>query len=326
MSLPSLAPIDRAAARAFLDAPPTRDDVVQAYRWIVGRDPRSAEEIDGLLARHGSRRDFRAWLIATKGSLHAQLISRFGDEKWVMTEIFDGYRIWLNLCDRHVSMGALVGTWEAEETAFVRRMLKAGDVVVDVGANIGWFTLVARGCVGPTGRVHAFEPQQRIFKYLARTIDENRMLGEVLPYRIALADTWGTCDLTWNPTSANMGHAWLARDGDAGGLGSVTTGVLDDIIGDGRVDFMKVDAEGAEALVLAGAGRILRRCRPTVLMEVVPKFLERVSGTGPEAIFESFAAAGYVAHEVTPSGPGPQIAAWPKEQSTMNLCFLSTDR
>ncbi len=307
----------------FFETATSREDIAAAYRWILGRAPRSAEEIERLLRDHPTRGALRRFLLATKASLHEHLKSRFGAEKWVLAEVFDGLRLWLNLCDRHVSMGGLVGSWEAGETRFMRSVLAPGQTVVDVGANIGWFTLAAAQCVGPGGRVHAFEPQARIFRYLARTIADNGLLGRVLPYEMALSDRWGSVEMAWNPNSANMGHAWLAAAPQPGGsLGLVRTGVLDDILGATKVDFIKLDTEGAEALVLAGAARILQASRPIVMLEILPAYLERVSGAAPEAIFSLFAGLGYGAFAIGDDGSGPAVAAWPEDAKEMNLAFL----
>ena len=319
------APVPDAAVRPplgeFLDGVPGPEDVVAAHRWILGRDPKATGDLATL--RAASRRELRRAILATKASLHEHLKNRFGDEKWVMAEVLDGKRIWLNLADRHVSMGGLVGTWEEPETRFMRDTLRPGQVVVDVGANIGWFSLVASECVGPTGRVHAFEPQARVFRYLARTVAENDLLGRVLPYEMALSDRWGTADLAWNPDSANMGHAWLGQDAPAGGsLGSVRTGVLDDLMGGAPVHFLKIDAEGAEALVLSGAREILKTQRPVVMLEILPKFLERVSGAAPQAILDLFAQAGYRGREIGPAGLGDTVDAWPEGRVEMNCAFL----
>jgi FkbM family methyltransferase len=307
----------------FFETATSEEDILAAYRWILGRDPRSAAESERLLADHPTRGALRRFLLATKGSLHEHLKSRFGAEKWVLAEVFDGLRLWLNLCDRHVSMGGLVGTWEEGETRFMRSALKPGQTVVDIGANIGWFTLTAAQCVGPGGRVHAFEPQARIFHYLARTIAENDLLGRVLPYEMALSDRWGSVDMAWNPNSANMGHAWLAVEAPAqGSLGQVRTGVLDDILGSTKVDFIKLDTEGAEALVLAGAAKILQASRPIVMLEILPAYLQRVSGAAPEAVFARFHELDYGAFEILADGLGGPVTTWPAEAKEMNLAFL----
>src|SRR5437764_14615160 len=96
----------------FFLEPPNRDDVVAAYRWIIGRDPKTPAEIDRLMTAHASRGDLRRSIVATKASLHEHLKNRFGPEKWVLAEALDGKRIWLNLVDRHVSLGCLAGNWE----------------------------------------------------------------------------------------------------------------------------------------------------------------------------------------------------------------------
>ena len=309
--------------KPFLDETTRPDDILAAYRWIVGRDPRSKAEIDWLARDYPTRAELRAFVLRTKGSLHEHLKSRFGAEKWVLAEVLDGKRMWLNLVDRHVSMGCLVGVWEPDETRFVRATLKPGQTFVDVGANLGWFSLVASECVGPAGRVHAFEPQARIFPYLARTIAENGLLGRILPYEMALSDHWGSGEMAWSPTSANTGRAWLTPvPSPTGSLGVVRVGVLDDIMAGVRVDFLKIDVEGAEGLVLRGARRILKESRPVVMIELLPARLPQISGVPVETIFDLFRELGYRGFAIGPDGLGPPVEMWPQDRTELNLAFL----
>ena len=74
------------------------------------------------------------------------------------------------------------GTWESGETALVKEYVRSGTVAVDVGANIGYFTLLMSSLAGPTGQVHAFEPT----RYAFGRLQQNRALNPALPANMTL--------------------------------------------------------------------------------------------------------------------------------------------
>jgi len=82
------------------------------------------------------------------------------------------------------------------EETFLRRYLRPGDVVVDVGANFGLTALAAFTTVGPRGQMHAFEPHPRIFRFLLGNIELNGAEAVVTPYNLALGERAGTVFLT----------------------------------------------------------------------------------------------------------------------------------
>jgi hypothetical protein len=102
-----------------------------------------------------------------------------------------------------------------QETAFMRHVLKPGDGIVDAGANIGWFSL-AEQCVGATGRIYAFEPQPRVFRYLQRTVEENGLIGQIHVFDYALSDSQTNAMLMWDPAGGNIGRTWLATPDQRG--------------------------------------------------------------------------------------------------------------
>jgi FkbM family methyltransferase len=296
----------------FLDGDLTPDDIKQAYCWVLGRKSPAAVNVQELVHYHRSRREFRRWLVSSKAALHQNLLSRFGAEKWVATELFNGRRIWLNLCDRHASMGCLIGEWEPDETTFMREVLRPGQIVVDAGANIGWFSLVAADCVGEKGAVYAFEPQARIFRYLKRTIEENGLDDRVHAHECALSNRRERTGMTWDPGGANMGRAWLTEASQADpALGLVSTAPLDEVIPDAHVDFMKIDTEGAEMLVLAGAAKTLKKCQPILMVEIFPPLLRSVSRCEPAELFRFLADFGYTAFQLADLDGGKRFGPMP---------------
>lgn len=163
----------------------------------------------------------------------------------------------------------LDGSYETHLQSVMVGNLKPGDVFWDVGANEGFFTLLASVLVGEKGKVVAFEPHPRTCQQLAKQVSINAR-SNVAIIQKAVADTPGKMQLVDDPmcTMARLAQVKSARGADRTIDVSVTT--LDDEFSrcDGRVpDLIKIDVEGAELLVLKGADRLLRE-RPSLVIEI----------------------------------------------------------
>jgi FkbM family methyltransferase len=148
--------------------------------------------------------------------------------------------------------GCWLGTYERHMQRLFRERIWPGAIVFDVGANVGFFTLLASKLAGDSGRVYAFEPLPRNLNFLERHVQINE-LANVHVEALAVAATSGDAHFRI-AQHASMGG--LAEGGD---LRVVTTS-LDDLIASGRVkrpDFIKMDIEGAESDALRGAARLL---------------------------------------------------------------------
>jgi FkbM family methyltransferase len=227
-----------------------------------------------------------------------------------------------------VSLGILRGGYESSEVAFVRRTVQPGQTVLDLGANLGYFTILMASLVGPSGRVHAFEPWARNAELLARSVDENRFGDRVTLRSAAVAERSGAGQLVSLDLPANSGGAYL--DTVAAGAPSVHHRVddvplvaLDDLDLPGPVSFVKIDIEGAEALALRGAAGLLRRDRPIVLSELAPTQLRRVSGCQPADLLDAMASLGYRCHALERGALGPTIAD-PDSPTPRSIVFLPT--
>jgi len=177
---------------------------------------------------------------------------------------------------------------ESELTDYLRDTLKPGDTFVDVGANVGWFTLIAAKAVGPTGRVVAVEPEPRNAAKLRGNVAANGF-GNVTVLEKAASDTPGTlslhiADLGENHSVADLGYGR--------GTVSVEAVRLDDAI-TGPVRLIKVDVEGYEAQVLAGLERTPRDNPGVVLVIEFDPVLLGAAGTDPGALLRSLADKGF---------------------------------
>jgi FkbM family methyltransferase len=172
--------------------------------------------------------------------------------------------------------------------AFFRRYLRAGDVVADVGANIGDVAIVCARTVGPRGRVHAFEPHPRVFDWLKQNINLNG-LDNIQLTNAALGEHDGALDIS------NDRRDDMNRMLPAGGGISVPVRRLDEILeGTERIDLLKIDVEGFELFVLRGAEKVLARTQ-AVYVEVGAEHF-RQFGYACADVFSLLMSSGFMLH------------------------------
>ncbi len=201
----------------------------------------------------------------------------------------------------HTQRKMWLGIHELEETGVVCRVVHTGDTVVDVGAHIGWYTVVAGDLVGPSGRVVAIEPFPESYAALERNVARNG-LRQVTAVRFAASDRSCTTTLG-RQAGSDSGSVTIGHRG-VEGLTDVETRRLDDALRDvGPVRLLKVDVEGHEAQVLAGADQLLRRT-DGVLIELNERALA-ANGSSGSAIREVLRDAGFASQRLV---GGPRYA------------------
>jgi FkbM family methyltransferase len=203
---------------------------------------------------------------------------------------------------------ALTGLYEAPVQTAVAAELRAGDVVLDVGANIGFLTVLAARMVGPAGRVVAFEPVPGNAQLVRRNAALNRQ-AQVQVVQAAVSDQEGTATLVLARYVGGAALEGADRPPDACGELSVPVVTLDGWLAanagrlPGPVRLVKVDVEGAEAAVLRGADALLRGQRPLVLLEV-----DAAAAAAAEAKYEAcralLAGHGYRVERLPEGYPG----------------------
>ncbi len=178
-------------------------------------------------------------------------------------------------------------------------MLAPGDVFVDVGANVGYFTVIAAQIVGPGGTVHAFEPDERSLSLLRASLKANR-LANVRANVIAL---WSeTANLQFVPERQSaVSHLDIGRHAENGVRTlSVRADTLDRYMKafpDQSVKAVKIDAEGADLAVLTGMREILSHDSPAIIVEVMDWALARCGHTAQDLI-QYLNGFGYSAHDL----------------------------
>lgn len=181
------------------------------------------------------------------------------------------------------------GVYEPWETSVVQRDLKPGDTFVDVGAHIGYYTVMASELVGPAGRVYALEPAPANFKILMANTEG---LANVLALR--LAASWRPGERELAVSTSNSGDNRLDSADAEHVKVAVATIRLDGAVPDhASVSFVKIDTQGHEIEVLAGMAKILKASRNLkMLVEYAPALLSR-AGHRPQELIEFLEAQGF---------------------------------
>ena len=191
------------------------------------------------------------------------------------------------------------GEWEPEETEVVKKLLKPGDVFVDAGANIGYYTLLAVRC--GASRVYSFEPQESNYELLGKNVIINWMTSVVTFERLAVFSH--TTNLDFFARNAYPGNSSIGVSSaeqlkkwfDTADRVKVPAVSLDDYFSDkpSKIDLLKVDVEGAEPAVFEGARRVLAS-NPDIriLCEWSPDQMATAKQT-PERLVELWAELGF---------------------------------
>jgi FkbM family methyltransferase len=285
--------------RSLLDAgaPPARptateDDVYFCYRLLLGREP----DPDGWNtyvadARGGMTVEAMVSSFLSSPEFMSRNMHGSGDEPRLVE--LEGFRMYASPSDWAVGQTILRDrAYEPHVTRAVRSVLRPGMVFVDVGANIGYFSLLSAAAVGPTGRVFAFEPSPRNCAMLHFSAAANGFRNiEIHPFavfesaQLLVYDTQGSNGIVSDLTddARILAYREVAR-----------ACTLDGVLGvAGRVDAIKLDIEGAEYCALRGAQGVLRRHRPVLFTEFSPGGLRNVSKVSGTEYLQLLIDAGY---------------------------------
>jgi FkbM family methyltransferase len=214
------------------------------------------------------------------------------------------------LLDMQVDKDYWLGTYEPDLQSAVRELVPAGAVVYDVGANIGYVSLLLAKAAGEAGKVFAFEALPSNVEQLRRNVELNGMEGRVAVVSKAVAQASGPVRFLVH-ASGGMGKAVGSAGRDGAYQSQVTVdGIsLDEFVygqGNPPPQVVKMDIEGGEVLALPGMRRLLAEARPVMLMEL------HGSESG-RAAWEALTAAGYEIHWMRkgfPPVPSLEAMGW----------------
>jgi FkbM family methyltransferase len=231
---------------------------------VNGIAPSTWIDLVGSLARacprmvRGKSRVARKLLGSSLQSRDVVLRSRAGNE-FVIPHLSEpvGFELLVN------------GDYEPATESWIREHLQPGGTFVDVGANIGLFSVAAAQCVGANGRVLAIEASPAVFPYLKENVARNRVLNVLLEHCAASEHDAGSVSF-WEAPVSQFGMGSLAQQFGSNPL-NVPAHMLDTLLqrhNFDRVDVLKVDVEGFEAAVFRGAHQLLSgKQRPSIVFE-----------------------------------------------------------
>jgi len=280
----------------------TIKDIFYCFRLLLGRFPhpeewrghamRAGEDLAGVVASFaGSLECSRRGLVAAAG----------GASGGAVLSSIEGFSIYSMPDDASVGSAVRAGSYEPEVAAQFHRLLRPGMRVLDLGANIGFFALLAARLVGPTGQVIAVEPNPRNARLLEASRRSNGF-EHLVVMQLAAGRANGL--LVLNTSYSNGTTAELSgRIESVLQAQTVPCVRIDQILPeDGPVNLVKIDVEGAEFAALQGCEAMLRRDRPVIISEFSPGLLPGISGIDGRGYLGWLTGLGYDLSVILPDG------------------------
>jgi len=310
----------------------TVEDIYYCFRLILGRNPSEQEWFSHLDTYVNTSHDksVKNYFLSQEFADRRWLDDdRFPEDSWVLATTERKFKIYVDLHDRYVSRSCLAGDYEPAETNFLLRTIKPGNTFLDIGANIGWFTLNAANIIGAKGKVFAFEPRKDTYDALSGSINENNWNEFVNVFNCAVGRDDDVLEIAWSGGTDNPGGTCLITNDvisyELSNHQKQVTSVkrLDNIIGEESVDMIKIDIEGAEFLALEGCINILKKNYPIILSEISPDLLQKVSGVSASEYIKFLTDLGYKCYKLKINGIGEQLKTSTNELDTVhNVVFI----
>jgi FkbM family methyltransferase len=214
-----------------------------------------------------------------------------------------------------------MGCWEPESTAYIQKTVRNGMIAFDIGANIGYFTLLLATLVGPSGRVFSFEPTESAFHKLSRNLELNQFANVTLEKK-ALSN-----EDSIRISRINSSFRIDRQDIDIPAQ-RVIFSTLDKYCNEHdleRIDFLKIDVDGYEFKVIQGGQQTLQKFRPVILLELC-KISLSIHGDRLEDLLNLLQRLGYSFHNLSnlrEFGSVQQIANMlPEDRGAINIVCL----
>ncbi len=231
-----------------------------------------SQDLVNIIAQRG----FLAGLNAIKNRLRWEYNCQLTDRDYMPISIF-GYKMYTELYNPGISSTiAMWGIREPAAVSLVNAELTEGDVAVDIGANIGYYTLLMSSIISGSGTIHAIEPYPESYELLRKNIHTNNLESTVNLYNLAISDIEGNVELLVDShNNLNRVGDFIERDYEE--QIAVDSKSLNSLLSDEpNIDFMRMDIEGYEEVVLSErcSGEIISDHKPTILFEAHPNYSE----------------------------------------------------
>lgn len=198
-------------------------------------------------------------------------------------QLVNGYRMRLSTGNAYPPLDMLAGSFESETTQLIASLVQPGSFVIDIGAHVGYYTLISAGLAGANGKVLAFEPDPTNHSLLLGNIALNGFQNITVVNK-AVSDRTGAGVLFQTKLDSGR-HSTYQHDIPLAGTVDIETVSLDAILneeGNPKVDLIKIDVEGAELDVWRGMGKLLASDdAPKIIIEYHPMLLQ---GAGVDAV------------------------------------------
>lgn len=289
---------------------PQRSDMKASLHRLL--PPRTVQTLAG--ARRSVERSLASAVVGLLGRLPGRVAAN-ARERWSPTGRLDYARGTIRLSlESATELPRLDSCQKEPETvAWIERFIRPDQVVYDVGANVGAYSLVIDAATGGRSVVYAFEPSFSTFAQLCRNVALNRCSERVIPIQLALSDTNGLASFNYSSTAPGAAMHALGQAVDQVGrpfqpafTQHVLAYRLDDFVeqlGARAPQHLKIDVDGSELRVLQGATRTLRNGVETVMVEVEP------GGPDFRAVTRLLADSGFEVHARYPHGEGEDATA-----------------
>ena len=184
--------------------------------------------------------------------------------------------------------------YEPNQTKIVKKYVHEGDVVIDVGAHVGYYTLLMAQLVGKNGKVYSFEPDPVNFELLKKSVEINGFENVVLIQK-AVSDTTEKIKLFLGDNDSAINRIYDAKLGDAKKSIDVESITIDEYFkeNDKLFNFIKIDSEGSEAKIINGMEKFLTKNRKLIMMTEFFPFLIKKSGDEPKQYLKSLENSGF---------------------------------
>jgi FkbM family methyltransferase len=286
----------------------TETDIYYCYRLLLRREP-----------DEGGYKYWRKWIRNHPITLQRLVDGFMGSEEYrnlqasagqpVLVER-EGFKMYVRPND--YATGVIIASgqiYEPHVTAELRRRLGPGMTFVDVGANVGYFALLAATLVGPQGKVIAFEPNLDNCELFRRSIAASGFAEQVHLHPYAAAEKAQTFVLDVGGNDSNGRMIDFSAEAVAGinPPRTIQAVALDDLLaGESRLDVVKMDIEGAEPRALRGMAQVIRKHRPLLLLEFSPFLIQVTSHMAAADFLEELAAFDYELSILTEAGEGSE--------------------